>query len=85
MQIREITVTYGGKLNLGDYNSAHVEISITGVLNDGAVCGCAMHLLTHAALCVICNHRTARYVWRGKDICAICAMIERNKLKKVQI
>ena len=35
MQIREITVTYGGKLNLGDYNSAHVEISITGVLNDG--------------------------------------------------
>lgn len=35
MQIREITVTYGGKLNLGDYNSAHVEISITGMLNDG--------------------------------------------------
>ena len=33
MQISEITVTYGGKLNLGDYNSAHVEISITALLD----------------------------------------------------
>lgn len=44
-----------------------------------------MHLVTHAALCVFCNHRAARYVWRGKDICAACAMIERNKLKKARI
>ncbi len=35
MQIREITVTYGGKLNLGDYNSAHVEVSLTGLLDAG--------------------------------------------------
>lgn len=44
-----------------------------------------MHLLTQAALCVFCNHRAARYVWRGKAVCAICAMIERNKLKKARI
>lgn len=35
MQIREITVTYGGKLNLGDYNSAHVEASLTALLDEG--------------------------------------------------
>ena len=34
MQIREITVTYGGKLNLGDYNSAHVELTATALLDD---------------------------------------------------
>lgn len=35
MQVREITATYGGKLNLGDYNSAHVEISLTALLDEG--------------------------------------------------
>ena len=34
MHITEITVTYGGKLNLGDYNSAHIEISLTALLDD---------------------------------------------------
>lgn len=35
MKVREITVTYGGKLNLGDYNSAHVEVSLTALLDEG--------------------------------------------------
>lgn len=34
MRVSEITVTYGGKLNLGDYNSAHVEIGITALLDE---------------------------------------------------
>jgi hypothetical protein len=34
MRVTEITVTYGGKLNLGDYNSAHVEISLTALLDE---------------------------------------------------
>ena len=34
MRVSEITVTYGGKLNLGDYNSAHVEISLTALLDE---------------------------------------------------
>lgn len=35
MTIREIQITYGGKLNLGDYNSAHVEITLSALLDDG--------------------------------------------------
>lgn len=35
MQIREITATYGGKLNLGDYNSAHVELTASALLDAG--------------------------------------------------
>ncbi len=33
MQLREITATYGGKLNLGDYNSAHIELTATALLD----------------------------------------------------
>jgi len=32
MEIREVSVTYGRKLNLGDFNSAHVEITISAAL-----------------------------------------------------
>lgn len=35
MQLKELTVTYGGKLNLGDYNSAHVEATATALIDDG--------------------------------------------------
>lgn len=35
MQLKEITVTYGGKLNLGNYNSAHVECSVTALVDEG--------------------------------------------------
>lgn len=35
MQVKEITVIFGAKLNLGDYNSAHIETSVTAVLADG--------------------------------------------------
>jgi hypothetical protein len=31
MQIKEVSVTYGGKLNLGDYNSAHVEVTLSAI------------------------------------------------------
>jgi hypothetical protein len=34
MKVTEITVTYGGKLNLGNYNSAHIEVSATALLDD---------------------------------------------------
>lgn len=33
--IKTVSVTYGRKLNLGDYNSANVEISIWAELEDG--------------------------------------------------
>lgn len=34
MNIKEISVTYGGKLNLGDYNSAHIEMTASAVLDN---------------------------------------------------
>ena len=35
MQLKTISVTYGRKLNLGDYNSAHTEISLWAELDEG--------------------------------------------------
>jgi hypothetical protein len=35
MKLKEITVTYGGKLNLGDYNSSHIEASVTVIADEG--------------------------------------------------
>jgi hypothetical protein len=35
MNLKEITVTYGGKLNLSDYNSAHIELSATALVDEG--------------------------------------------------
>lgn len=35
MKIKEISVTYGGKLNLGDYNSAHIEATATAEIEEG--------------------------------------------------
>lgn len=34
MRIKEISVTYGGKLNLGDYNSAHVEMTASAIITE---------------------------------------------------
>ena len=35
MKLKTITVTYGRKLNLGDYNSSHVEMSLWAELDEG--------------------------------------------------
>lgn len=35
MKLTTISATYGRKQNLGDYNSAHVEISLWADLDDG--------------------------------------------------
>lgn len=35
MQLKTISVTYGRKLNLGDYSSAHAEISLWAELDEG--------------------------------------------------
>lgn len=35
MQIREITATWGGKINMGDYNSAHLELTAAALLDPG--------------------------------------------------
>lgn len=35
MKVKEVSITYGGKLNLGDYNSAHIEITLSAILEDG--------------------------------------------------
>lgn len=35
MQLKTISVTYGRKLNLGDFNSVHSEVSLWADLEDG--------------------------------------------------
>lgn len=35
MKLNTIAVTYGRKLNLGDFNSQHVEVSLWADLDDG--------------------------------------------------
>lgn len=35
MRLKEISATYGRKVNLGDYNSQHVEITLWAELEDG--------------------------------------------------
>lgn len=35
MQVREITATWGGKINMGDYNSAHLELTASALLDPG--------------------------------------------------
>lgn len=34
-KIKDVTVTYGRKINLGDFNSAHVELTVNAELEDG--------------------------------------------------
>ena len=34
-KLTEVTVTYGRKMNLGDFNSAHVELTASATLEDG--------------------------------------------------
>lgn len=34
-RITQVNVTYGRKFNLGDYNSAHIEISLWAELDEG--------------------------------------------------
>jgi len=33
--LKEVSVTYGGKLNLGDFNSAHIEATISALPEEG--------------------------------------------------
>lgn len=35
MRIKELTVTWGGKINLGNYNSAHMEMTASAILDPG--------------------------------------------------
>ena len=49
MQIKEVSITYGGKLNLGDYNSAHVEATLSAIAEPGETAeGIANQLMTTA-------------------------------------
>lgn len=49
MQVKEVSVTYGGKLNLGDYNSAHVEATLSAIAEPGESAeGVAQQLMSTA-------------------------------------
>ena len=44
-KINEVIVTYGRKMNLGDFNSAHVELTVNAELEDGDDVDATMHAL----------------------------------------
>ena len=67
MQVKEVSITYGGKLNLGDYNSAHVEATLSAIAEPGESAeGVASQLMTTAQTLVreqvrsLMARRTAR-------------------------
>lgn len=35
MTIKEVSITYGGKINLGSYSSLHVEMTASALLGEG--------------------------------------------------
>ena len=37
MKIKEVSVTYGRKVNLGNYNNANLEMTVSAALEDGDV------------------------------------------------
>jgi len=49
MQVKTISVTYGRKVNLGEYNSANIEISIWGQLEEEEDEGAAVTALWEMA------------------------------------
>lgn len=73
MKLKEVTITYGGKLNLGDYNSAHIEMTLTALPEgDETADQVAAALLDTAKAAVRTEARTL-YAKRGARVDEIFA------------
>lgn len=44
-QIKTVSVTYGRKINLGDYNSVNIEVTLWADVQEGEDTNAAMHQL----------------------------------------
>lgn len=73
MKLKEVTITYGGKLNLGDYNSAHIEMTLTALPEDGETADQVAAALLDTAKAAVRAEARALYAKRGARIDEIFA------------
>lgn len=64
MKPKEVSVTFGKKVNLGDYNSAHVSITLSGEIEEGDDFNDVISQLTEQARNHVHRHTDA---WEGKQ------------------
>ncbi len=68
MITKEISVTYGGKLNLGDFNSAHVEMTISAVIEESDTVEAATAQLFEAAKAAVRGEARQLFEKRGARV-----------------
>jgi hypothetical protein len=73
MKVTEITATYGGKLNLGNYNSAHIEVSATALLDGDELFDAAATQLLEQVKTEVRRHAAELMSKRGAQVDAIFA------------
>ena len=64
MKITEISVTFGGTLNLGDFNSAKLSVTFSALLDDGDTPDAARSLLMTMAQSAV--REKAQELQRGR-------------------
>lgn len=84
MKVTEITVTYGGKLNLGNYNSAHIEVSATALLDAGECVDVATAQLLTQVKAEVRTHAAELMSKRGAQIDAIFAGLPIEARQQIQ-
>lgn len=73
MKLKEVTITYGGKLNLGDYNSAHIEMTLTALPEDGETADQVAAALLNTAKVAVRAETRVLYAKRGARVDEIFA------------
>jgi hypothetical protein len=84
MKVTEITVTYGGKLNLGNYNSAHIEVSATALLDEGEHLDEATAQLLAQVKTEVRVHAAELFSKRGAQVDAIFAGLPLEARQQIQ-
>jgi hypothetical protein len=84
MKLKEITITYGGKLNLGDYNSAHVEMTLSALPEDGETAEQVAAALMATAKAKVREETRALYAKRGARVDQIFAGLPVEVQKQMQ-
>lgn len=68
MIIKEISITYGGKLNMGDYNSAHIEMTVSALIEESDNVETATAQLMDAAKTAVRTEARALFAKRGARV-----------------
>lgn len=73
MKVKEVSVTYGGKMNLGDYNSVHIEVTLSAILEEGDKHDEVVHALMDDASWEVKDRARKLYEKRGAKMTEIFA------------